>query len=38
MRLCDLTSDDNNIDSCDRRAANIDIRLIVNLIRAIRIR
>ena len=39
MRLCDSTSNDNSINSCDRRVANVSIRLIVNLlIRATRAR
>ena len=38
MRLCDSTSDDDNINNCDRRVANVNIRLIINLIRATKTR
>ena len=38
MRLYDSTSDDDNIDNYDYRVANVNIRLIINLIKVIRIR
>ena len=38
MRLGDSTSDDDNINSYDRRVANVSVRLIINLIRATRAR
>ena len=38
MRLCDSTNNDDNINSYDRRVANVNIRLIINLIKAARVR
>ena len=38
MRLYDSISDNDNINSYDRRIANVSIRLIVDLIKATRIR
>ena len=38
MRLDDSTNNNDNIDNYDRRVANVNIRLIVNLIRVTRIR
>ena len=38
MRLGDFTNNNDNIDSYDRRIANVSIRLIINLIKAIRAR
>ena len=37
MRSYDFTSDNDNIDNCDRRVADVDIRLIIKLIITIRI-
>ena len=37
MRLYDFTNNNNNIDNCDRRIANVSVRLIVNLIRVTRV-
>ena len=38
MRLDDFISDNDNINNYDRRVINISVRLIINLIKAIRTR
>ena len=37
MRLYNITNNNDNINNYDRRVANVNIRLVINLIRAIKI-